>query len=48
MFVPVLVHFDDIPDINDKVPELSILNWAELYFDAIVFNVFEKRFENVR
>ena len=47
MFVPDVVHCDDVPDINDKLPELSILNWAELYFNAMVFDVFENGFEKV-
>ena len=33
--------------INDKLPLLSILNWALLYFNVIEFDVFKKGFEKV-
>ena len=48
MFVPDVVHCDDLPDIDDKLPELSLLNLAELYYNAIVFDVFENGFEKVK
>ena len=48
MLDPDVVHCDEIPDINEKLPELSILNWAELDFNAIVFDVFENGFEKVK
>ena len=48
MFVPDVVHCEDIPDTNDKLPLVSILNWAVLYFKVIVFDVFKNGFEKVK
>ncbi len=48
MFVPDVVHCEDVPDIKFKLPDVSILNWAELYFKVIVFDVFKKGFEKVK
>ena len=45
MFVPDVVHCEDVVDTNDKLPDASILNCAELYFKDIVFDVFKKGFE---
>ena len=47
MFVPDVVHCEDMEETNDKLPLLSILNWAELYFKVIVFDVFKNGFEKV-
>ena len=47
MFVPDVVHCEDVPDIKFKLPLLSILNWAVLYFKVIVFDVFKNGFEKV-
>ena len=48
MFVPDVVHCEDVPDIKFKLPLLSILNWAVLYFKVIVFDVFKNGFEKVK
>ncbi len=48
MFVPEVVHCDDVPDIKFKFPLLSILNCVELYFKVIAFDVFKIGFEKVR
>ncbi len=41
MFVPDVVHCEDVPDIKFKLPLLSILNCAVLYLKVIVFDVFK-------
>ena len=49
MLVPDVVHWlIPLPDIKFKLPLLSILNWAELYFKVIVFDVFKNGFEKVK
>ena len=45
MFVPDVIHCDDVPDIKFKLPDASILNWAVLNFNVIVFVVFKNGFE---
>ncbi len=46
IFDPIVVHCE--PDIKFKLPLLSILNWAVLYFKDIIFDVFKKGSEKVR
>ncbi len=41
MFDSDVVHCEDVVDIKFKLPDASILNWAELYFKDIVFDVFK-------
>ena len=46
MLVPDVVHWlIPLPDIKFKLPLLSILNWAVLYFKVIVLDVFKNGFE---
>ena len=47
MFVPDVIHWDDVLDIKFKLPEASILNWAVLIFNVIVFVVLVNGDENV-
>ena len=44
MFVPEVIHCEAVADINDKLPDASILNWAVLNFNVIVFVVFKNGF----
>ena len=48
IFVPDVVHCVPPPLIIFKLPLLSILNCAALYFNDIVFDVFKKGFEKVK
>jgi hypothetical protein len=48
MFVPDVIHCEGIPDNNDKLPDASILNWAGLIFNVIVFVVLKNGFEKVK
>ena len=49
MLVPDVVHWlVPLPDIKFKLPLLSILNCAVLYFKVIVFDVFNNGLEKVK
>ncbi len=48
MFVPDVVHCEDVPDIKFKLSLPSILNWAVLYFKVTVFDVFKNGFEKIK